>query len=305
MASASSVANTATIGTSLLADVELLGIDLRVHFETIERRFFGRVGAGGAAKTERELHPVDVAIVGEVDAELGSWRGCWWGAGRRCARTSRRHRTGPARASGRRLPGHHDRQMRLAIDEIAQRDAVWSFRIEDVGLTLRCFGLADIREGERVTRERSGEHAERKSRKILLQRREPRLASRLRQRRGRRRIHQQIVAAESRSGDAGFLRRNFVLLQVLVGKLDEQLELDWDEVVAAHLPRAARRGEGFDGREFLVPAKRLSSRGKNRGRLTRLSSGLLRDHPGRRDESGRQQSHGGTVCEYAHALTTP
>src|SRR3954462_12270076 len=80
MASASSVANTATIGTSLLADFELLRIDFRVHFETIERRFFGRVGAGGAAKTERELHPVNVAIVGEVDADLGLGRRCWWGA---------------------------------------------------------------------------------------------------------------------------------------------------------------------------------------------------------------------------------
>src|SRR3954468_7914495 len=114
MASASSVANTATIGTSLLADVELLRIDLRVDFETIERRFFGRVGAGGAAETERKLHPIHVAIVGEVDAELGSWRGRWWGArrcaGRRCASTSGRHRTGSARAPGGRLPGHHDRQ---------------------------------------------------------------------------------------------------------------------------------------------------------------------------------------------------
>src|SRR3954454_25147014 len=85
MASASSVANTATIGTSLLADVELLRIDLRVHLETIERRFFGRVSAGGAAKTERKLHPVDVEIVGEVDAELRPRRRRWWRAARWCA----------------------------------------------------------------------------------------------------------------------------------------------------------------------------------------------------------------------------
>ena len=38
--------------------------------EAIERRFLERVGADGAPQPERKLHPVDVAVVGEIQAIL-------------------------------------------------------------------------------------------------------------------------------------------------------------------------------------------------------------------------------------------
>src|SRR5688500_8959483 len=47
----------------LSAERKFPGVDLRVQPESVERRFFRRVGTDGAAKAERKLHAIGVAIV--------------------------------------------------------------------------------------------------------------------------------------------------------------------------------------------------------------------------------------------------
>src|SRR5262249_60945805 len=55
-----------------------------------------------------------------------------------------------------------------------------------------------------------------------------------------------------------FLRGDFVLADVFVGQLDGDLELDGDEILAAHLTRASGRDNRLDGGQLLVAAQRFA-----------------------------------------------
>ena len=198
--------------------------------------------------------------------------------------------------------------MRVLVDEEADGEVVRPLRVDHVRLALRRFGFADVGEGHRIGREGRGEHPEREPREVLLHRgdaRRARIHRRPRRgagrggggrgRRRRRRILQPLVAVEARRRRTALLRRDFILAQVLVGQLDEDLEFDRDEILAAHLARASGRREGLDGGQLLFAAERLPRRGEHRRRVL----GLGRDGPGHGNDRG-EHSHRSTLCENAH-----
>jgi hypothetical protein len=105
-----------------------------------------------------------------------------------------------------------------------------------------------------------------------------------------RRIDHQLVAVEG-SRLARFLRRHFVLAQILVRKLGEHLELDRHEAaVAAHLPGVASRGERFHRRQLRIPAHGLSRTGQDHRRIL----GLRTERPSKHwwPRRGRTESSG-------------
>src|SRR6185295_5169179 len=96
--------STAIIVSSLLrfANFEFLRVDLRVDLEAIERRLLDGVGSDGAAQSKWELHPVDVAVVGEIETVFHR-------RGRRATLSGRR-RTSLARGRGASLAGRRARR---------------------------------------------------------------------------------------------------------------------------------------------------------------------------------------------------
>src|SRR5207302_1269345 len=127
--------------------LELLRINPGVDPETVERRLFDRVSGDGASETERELHAVHVAEVGVVDAvldgfDLRIWRGL--------------------------LPHHHDRQVRLLLDDEPRREVGRPRDVENVGFAFRRLAERCVFEGQRIAAEGRGEHPERQTDEILF-----------------------------------------------------------------------------------------------------------------------------------------
>ena len=87
------------------------------------------------------------------------WRSRWCAAPGRSRAPDLVFRLGPPRRSaspGRTrgppcgLPAHHDRQMRLTMDEQTHRKVGCRLGFNDIGLALRCLRLPDILEGEGI-----------------------------------------------------------------------------------------------------------------------------------------------------------
>src|SRR5436190_17685057 len=60
--------------------------------------------------------------------------------------------------------------MRVAVDQEARDEVTRALDVDDIGLALRRFRFAEVREGQRITVERLREHAEREPREILFDR---------------------------------------------------------------------------------------------------------------------------------------
>ena len=213
--------------------------------------------------------------------------------------------------------------MVLLIDEEPQREIVRTLRVDDVRLALGSLCLADVCERQWICGKGCSEHPQGEACEVLLDGRHTSLTrsllnGRIRSgrtgasRRGRRgcwrRILQELFAVEARRVRPAFLSGHFVLPQILIRELDEDLELDWNEVVATDLPCAAGCGERLHGRELRVAAERLSRRGENGCGVFRLrdrsNRGLRRSKRRRAGKShcGCEPSRDRTVSENAHVL---
>ena len=190
--------------------------------------------------------------------------------------------------------------MRLAVDEQARREICCAFHRDDIGLSFRRFRHAAGGERQRIATEGHREHPEREPREILLEHR-----NRIRRRTGRtssstrtrrrlpraclrrwtaplwrwRRVGKlnQAGAVEAAPRRPAFLRWDFIRADVLIRQLDRDLEFDRNQVVAAHLPRAARDDKCLDGRDSLVSTQRFprSEHDRLRG-IARLDTRGLR-----------------------------
>ena len=221
------------------------------------RRSAAREPVGGGARWRR------------LTGAAPRWRTRGWRtARRRTARATGSRTAGAHHRRRRRLPTQHDRQAGLGLNEQPRREIRRAFHVDHIGLALRRFGLADIRIGHRESRASC-----RRTCRAAIARSPASIASGAARNcasiipgggagapgRGGggtgRGISTSSIADESGRSGAGVLRGKFIAPRIFVGQLGLDLELDRDQVLAAHLARAAGGDEGLDAGDLRVAAE--------------------------------------------------